>query len=366
MKATFIPARPKRPVRRTEAVLAGEDSSRRVLDSPLKRSGVTTTLQKCSIFLYSVMGVFVLFSGCEQPFTPKGPYVQKLAVAGILSNTSDTQYVRVYKSYDPPGFDPYAVLEDQAIRGAAVTVSDGSSIVRYQESLIARTDSGRFTDKIVAYAANHFRLQPGGTYNLDVATPSDGSAHSTVTVPDTGWVTLLDPMMLSTSRVLDGTADDVVLQVCISSSTAGYMVRFYLEYDLLQNSVWVRTRTEIPGLVVIIDTARYYGYPKLLRRSSTPGAPHTLQREGAYFMVRAYAEKLKDLRKQFGNDMWIRRGVFVLTQAETNLYTFFNIANGYQDAISIRLDMPDWTNINGGIGVFGAMVEDTLYVDIPN
>lgn len=315
---------------------------------------------------YALSFVFVLLSGCDQPFTPKGPYVQKLAVVGILSNTSDTQYVRVFKTYDPPGFNPFEVLQDQAVRGAAVVVTHGGVTVRYQETLIARPDTSRFSDNIVAYAANRFRLQPGKTYNLDVATPSDGSVHSSVTVPDTGWVTLFNPGMLSTRRVEDGTAEDLVAQVGISSLTAGYMVRFYLDYDLLRNSVWVHTRMEMPSVVVIIDTARYYGYPKLVRRTSTPGPPLSRQREGAYFMIRAYAEKLKDLKHQYGNNMWLRRAAFVLTQVEENLYTFYNIVNGYQDAVSIRLDMPDWTNIKGGIGLFGAMVEDTLYVDIPN
>jgi hypothetical protein len=315
---------------------------------------------------YAALFVFVLFSGCEQPFTSKGPYVQKLAAVGILSNTSDTQYVRVLKSYDPPGFDPYEVLEDQAIRGAEVIVTLEGSPVRYREIMLVRPDTSRFSEKIVAYAANQFRLQPGKTYNLDVATPSDGSVHSSVTVPDTGWITLFNPGMLSTSRVENGTAEDLVVQVGISPFTAGYMVRFYLEYDLLRNSVWVRTRTEMPGAVVIVDTARYYAYPKLVRRTSTPGPPQSRQKEGAYFWITAYAEKLKDLKKQYGNDIWLRRAVFILTQFEANLYTFYNIANGYQDAVSIRLDMPDWTNIIGGLGVFGAMVEDTLYVDIPN
>ena len=54
---------------------------------------------------------------------------------------------------------------------------------------------------------------------------------------------------------------------------------------------------------------------------------------------------------------------FVLTQVEQNLYTYYSIANAFQDAHSIRLDMPDWTNVQGGYGVFGGMVEDSLYVD---
>jgi hypothetical protein len=314
-----------------------------------------------SIPKYLVLLVIVL-AGCEEPFTPKGPYVQKLAVFGILSNTSDTQYVRVFKTYDPPGFNPYEVLEDQAVRGATVSVSQGGSSVRYQEAMIARTDSSRFNDKIVAYAATHFRAQPGGTYNLDVTTHLDGAASSSVTIPDTGWIALTNPY------ALNGNADEEYLAVRagISSLTLGFMVRFYLQYDLLNNGIWVPMCKEMPGWMVIVDSTKYFGYPKLVRRTTTPGLPGTRQNEGAFFMPRAYREKVSELVGLYGNKVRLRRIFFVLTQVEENLYTFYNVANGYQDAISIRIDMPDWTNMNGGIGVFGAMVEDTLFVDIPN
>ncbi len=67
---------------------------------------------------------------------------------------------------------------------------------------------------------------------------------------------------------------------------------------------------------------------------------------------------------QYSNDVWPRRALFVLTQTEENLYKYYNIANAYQDQISVRTDQPDWTNINGGLGVFGAMIEDSTYIDL--
>jgi hypothetical protein len=311
---------------------------------------------------YILLLVFVLLSGCEQAFTPKGPYVQKLAVFGILSNNSDTQYVRVFKTYDPPGFNPYEVLEDQAVRGAEVEVGQGASVVRYAEAMIPRTDSSRFSDNILAYVAPKFRARPGMTYNLDVSTPSDGIAHASVTVPDTGWIGLLNPYALASNE----SEDLLAVQLRISSLTLGYMVRFYLQYDLLKVSTWVPMNMEMPGWMVIIDSTKYFGYPKLVRRSTTPGPRGTWQIEAAYFMPWAYRDKVAELVRFYGNTVRLRRIFFVLTQVEQNLYTFYNLANGYQDAISIRIDMPDWTNISGGIGLFGAMVEDTLFVEIPN
>jgi hypothetical protein len=54
----------------------------------------------------------------------------------------------------------------------------------------------------------------------------------------------------------------------------------------------------------------------------------------------------------------------VLTQVEDNLYKYYNIVNGFQDEFSIRTDLPDYTNIRGGVGLFGAMTEDSVVVDL--
>ncbi len=231
---------------------------------------------------YGTVFLLVLLFGCEEPFTPKGPYEQKLAVVGILSTTSDTQYVRVFKTYDPQGFNPYEVLQDQAVRGATVTVARGGSVVQYQETMVARTDTSRFRDNIVAYSAHPFRVQPGRTYSLDVVTPSDGNIHSSTTAPDTGWISVLNPFVLSLDRVLRGEGGLLAVQAMISPSASAYMLRFYLDFDVRRNSSWVPMRIEIPAWVIFIDTTRYFGYPKLRRRTSTPGPPGTWQPEGAY------------------------------------------------------------------------------------
>lgn len=60
----------------------------------------------------------------------------------------------------------------------------------------------------------------------------------------------------------------------------------------------------------------------------------------------------------------VKRALVLMTQVERNLYTYVKVVNGFQDAYSIRTDQPDYTNIVGGHGIFGAMVEDSLSVDL--
>jgi hypothetical protein len=83
----------------------------------------------------------------------------------------------------------------------------------------------------------------------------------------------------------------------------------------------------------------------------------------AFFPRDIYVAFLKGLASQY-ESFQIISATFILTQVETNLYKYYKIANGFQDPYSIREDQPDFTNIVGGVGVFGAMVEDSVVVDL--
>ena len=45
---------------------------------------------------------------------------------------------------------------------------------------------------------------------------------------------------------------------------------------------------------------------------------------------------------------------FELITLEGNLANYYSISNGYLDDVSIRLDEGEYSNIKGGLGIFGA------------
>jgi hypothetical protein len=307
----------------------------------------------------------VIVAACDEPFTPKGTFEHKVAVFAILSTNTDTQYVRLFRSFDPPGFNPDETTQGRMISAATVTVAQDNQRVLYGESTLPRSDMSSFAGPMVAYTAP-FRPQGGKSYNLLVNTVTDGSMNATITVPDTGWVRCLNPWALSVMRVLyDRTrSEDISIQANISSGARGYMVQFFLEFSILTGSEWVEMRMEIPNVVYAVDSLKAsYGYPILMRRSTYPGLPHEHQIQGATFSFTAYRQKLTDLKNAYKNNIWFRRAIFIQTQVEENLYNYYNIANGFQDPRSVRLDTPDWTNINGGLGIFGAIVQDSVSVE---
>lgn len=319
-------------------------------------------MRTSSVYIILVASLVLLVS-CENSFTPKGPYTDKMVVYAVLSTQNDTQYVRLYSTYNPQGFDPYQNTIDKVIRGADVTVSQSTSTTDFRDTTVERYNKARYKDDIGAYVAYPFHAEPGKSYDLAIESQTYGSVTGSLSVPDRGR------MQISNKYVLKGQGDpheNLTVFVWIRYATRGYLVRYYLDFDVLQENKWVNQRVEMPSDVVVIDNDhRIYSYPGLQRRTTTPESVVKELEEVVYMSRTAYELMLSDLQTRYTYaGMRVNGAWFVLTQIEQNLYDYYKVANAFQDAHSIRTDVPNWTNIQGGNGVFGAFVEDSLFVDL--
>jgi hypothetical protein len=303
----------------------------------------------------------LLIGGCENSFNPKGPYADHMVVYSILSAQSDTQYVRLYTTYNPSGYNPLEDTIDNVVRGALVSVSEGGTTAKYRDTVITRFDKSRYKDDLGVYVAFPFHVLPGKSYNLSIASAKYGTVTASLAVPDRGKVEVIN------RYVLKGQGDrneDLAVIGWLRYDARGFLIRYYLAYEVLEGSTWMSRWTEMPSSVSIwMDTTKKYEYPRLQRRTVPPVDRVKEMSELVHMSRNAYELKSSEVRSQYSADRIRIKGVwFVLTQVEQNLYTYYAIANAFQDEHSIRLDMPDWTNIQGGYGVFGGFVEDSLYV----
>jgi len=302
----------------------------------------------------------LFLTACDEPFEPKGPFEERLVVYGLLSTLTDTQYVRVYTTYNPDGFDPFTNVNDKQVGGATISLVSAQGTLLYRDTAITRADQSRYTSDISPYILTPYRPTPGATYRLDVQLPSGKTASGTVSVPDRGSVSV------STVHIVEAPGsytEDVRLEARISAKTRGLLVRMYIEFEVSQGAVTELKRVEVPSRVrgfgesEIVEAT----YPTLQRRVSTSSG--NLERiEFITFQREAYLTLLADFATAYsGWNIKRKRAYFVLWQAEPNLYNYYNIVNGFRDEISIRTDEPDFTAMDGALGIFGAMTVDTTF-----
>jgi hypothetical protein len=297
--------------------------------------------------------VLVLAAGCDDSFNPKGPYNDQFVLYSVLTTRSDSQFVRVFLTYDPTGHNPLENPADTYVRNATVTLSSDSTVTKLASVAIPRVDKSRYTDDIVGYLAHPYSVQPGLTYTLKVSSEK-GIAEASMVCPGKGEIHAENAFVLKKPELY---TENISSRIRLSSSAQGYLVRIFLEFETRVGDVATRHQEEIPRSVATGEGSYFrFDYPLITRRNLNTF-------EAVYFGLNAYKAFLVDVKSRYG-DIKVTGATYILTQVDRNLYTYFNLANGFQDAFSIRTDLPDYTNIRGGLGVFGAMVEDSVYVDL--
>lgn len=272
----------------------------------------------------------MVMAGCSETFSPDGPFSPRLVVYSVLSSQSDTQYVRVQSTFpDRNGLAPLDLI------GAQVTVTSDSGTIQFRDTTLEFTDSSGTTRSVGAYVAYSLRVQPGGRYGLAVALSSLGSVSSSATGLYPG------ALFVETSS-----SNRIGVRIYPGQNARAHIARLFLEYETLEDSVFVRKRIEIP---VNITPAGEYVYPK----------PVSHEVAEATFEAAGFDQVVARVR-QAGAARLVRT-VFVLTELDDALYGYYSVMNGFQDSGTLRLDEPDYTNINNGLGLF-AVTSETMAV----
>ena len=239
--------------------------------------------------LVVVSSALATWGGCNETFEPKGPFEQKPVVYAILTTLSDTQYVRLYMTYNPSGFDPLEITTDNAVIGARVSVTSISGSFQFHDTTITRGDKGRYSTDVKAYVAYGFSVERGKSYSIHARIGQGEEYTTTITVPVDGTIQDNNFFLLS-NPYLFADDDNIDLRCVFSSLTQGFLIRAFIEYQLLIDNVWTPMREEIPAAISnLIDCEQYDPvYPRLQRRNTT-------QSQQILFPAIAYKTTLKNM-----------------------------------------------------------------------
>jgi len=191
-----------------------------------------------------------------------------------------------------------------------------------------------------------------------------GSANASVTTPGKGVVSPQTGIVLA--NPWSGFAEEAIpFRVKLAPEAKAFVVRFYLDFTALSLGVRELKRVEVP--INIKTVSRAYSiyediYPRPVRRTSSQRDPNAW--DSFYFRTCAYRMMIERIY-QSEIDARFVQAVFKLIQIDEPLYNYYSVANAFQDPHSIRTDVPDFTNIKGGIGVFGSTSIDSTLWSLP-
>lgn len=320
-------------------------------------------MNKTPLPVYALITVLFL-SGCDETFSPKGPFEPRIVVFGALSSVEDTQYVRVYTSYDADQNNPFLHSDENPVRNALVTIRQGANVFTLRDTVVPRAETDRYPSSIVAYYAAPLRATPTITYTLTVQTAVHGMATSSVTVPDRGDIFFPSLVLITNPWAGSPSRPAVQVSARISSVTKGFRFRMFVEYEATFGSRREVRREEVPTDLRVVSCffEQYeYLYSTVVRRQTQVG------REGieTYAFNEFAYRRTVEMVFQRNLDVRFLRAVFYLVQYESNWYNYYQTTNRSKDRYTTRLDETDFSNIQGGLGVFGAFSVDSAFVVLP-
>ncbi|MEX0736769.1 MAG: DUF4249 family protein [Bacteroidota bacterium] len=306
----------------------------------------------------------LLFQSCDDSFSPSGPEIPRMVVYSVLTTEFDVQYVRVYRNYIPDENNPENNIADSPVKDALVTISDGTTTYAFHDTLVARDDTSRYKEPIFAYVANGFRAKPGSVYTLNVTSPTSGHVTATTRVPTASVLTI--PYFYQLDAPYNYPSLIPQVSFSLSSYTSAYKVKFYIEYEADTNTGREIFRREVPERLLVVSCffeIYDYVYPKITRRTN-PANVNLEFRGTQYFNFFSYRRSVELVNERNLNPSF-RKVVFYNTQFDENWYRYYISARSFQDRFSVRLDEPDFTNLQNGIGLFASMAVDSLHHNLP-
>jgi len=268
----------------------------------------------------------------------------------VLNPLEKIQFARVYRTYDVEGTNPLKNTLDTQVSDIEVTIDDGVQHVVFKDTVVKRDSYDRYTSDIVAYYTSELRIEPGMTYKLQVKT-RDRTLAATAAVPRSAYIIVNDgaPRLIDSSLARICNCIRIRAQGYGGSSARGYLFRLYIEYTRNVQGGMQYLRKEVPVRYLSAGGDSLIPVYPGVDRSATVG-----------YLIEAFSKVFGQIIADSSNKI---SGAMIITYSlDPNLYNYYQIAHGFGDPFSVRLDAPDFTNIQGGYGVFGAVTVDSLFI----
>jgi hypothetical protein len=242
--------------------------------------------------------------------------------------------------------DPYENINDPAVRSADVRIWHEDKVLVMRDTIIARENTSRYKDSVYCYYIKDFNPTTGKPIEVRVVTKSGNKLYAQTRIPQALLFDSLDfeiPKSNKTGFSFYWHSVDESIY---------YIARFRIFYRRTEPEGVYWLSKEVPLAYAVQDGKKNPVYPSVTKRT---------------FITFQY-EALDSAMKQIaGNETYTNK--FEIYDTKLELLIFDNALSGYYGSIhsyldeySIRIDENDYTNISGGLGIFGSYLKQNYKI----
>jgi hypothetical protein len=287
------------------------------------------------IFLISAV---VTFFGCEEDFELKTDYRPKYSLNCIVRADTSVQIATITKSYMVSGFDPYSYHEDPFVAGADIRLWQGDNVFFFSDTLTAMTDTSRFPFLQKSYALRDFTPVENEYLEIRAILGNGKILEASTRFPKTvKWDSA------STFNLpVDGSPETFKIAWKANNGNNLHLLRAQVRYK--------KDGRNSPTETVFIPA---------IFNGDIPVYPVPTKNTGVEFRSAAFDRVMREISNgQPDKSSIIIYGVLLeLLVFDENLSKYVSNLSGFMDDFTIRVDDNDFTNVSGGLGVFGSYVK---------
>ncbi len=289
-------------------------------------------MKNISDLFFILLVTLILLEACDDAFSPYGTFETKYSLNCIVRSDTNLQITTLYKSYAPNNETDSDNRKSSFIHNSIIRLWRGNDeIYLFKESSDENTNY-YFTDKL--------NIQPGDQLEIEAILPDGNRLKSKTKVPD---LVKKDYSRL-TEIIPPKEGNTVTFAWQPNEETQVFVPVLYIYYKELIGNSFVTKKTEVPWMYV-----KEGGEEKGIHRPP-------LKSSVINFSLQNLERVLKSISEGKNKDNFIiLSAILEIKVFDKNLSAYYLSVGKIIDSYSIRLDSQEFSNIEGGFGVFGSL-----------
>ncbi len=311
-------------------------------------------------------------ASCKNDFNINGPVEDVYMFNCILRNDTSVQYALISKNYfTDNGTVPAPNSIEQNIKGFIIKIYTNDSVFVMRDTTIQVAYSGNI-NQVNCYYVKNLIMNPGQVIRIEAAGPDGNILKSTIQVPQISYVNF-SPNFPQIYRPADP-----------KEFLPGYQTKPYYSWNWVGATEESTTILSLPQLEVyykkydagtlvdkkvLIPLVLYYIIDK--DGNVIPVQVDLSFNRSCITSLEAVNKVMQDIS---GNDPYkenyiITKVVFSVISLDPVLTKYYSANNTYSESFTVKLRQTDFSNIEGGKGLFGIyykfanpLVVDSFYV----
>ncbi len=288
-----------------------------------------------------ILFLLILFTvSCEEDFNPYDDYFERYAFTCILKSDQNYQTATLLRSYRPDGYDPSTYTEDPSVIGADIRVWYNDSVFVFRDTSVARTDTSRYKSPFSFYYNNTFALKTNKPIEVEVLLPNGKRLRASSYTPE-------EIRYNDQSDVIVPPGGKNIIQVIWNSMDEGtyFLPGMAVRYKQNLNGEIIEKVKNIPLDYIAEGNALMPVYP-------SPGSASTI-----VYNLDAVSRALQEISEgdpEKSNYSIYQNLIFEVRAFDMPASRYLSSTGGNIDDLTVSVAVADYTNIEGGFGLFGS------------